>query len=228
MNNLRRLTAIITASALVLVGCSNEEQPAPETTVAETEATTTETTTEETAPGIEVEGAPEGFALTKPGTKLSFGEPAHVVVQSGESLAFLEVIAHAPREISVEEAQANTENALAADENTESFVCFEPTVRLLGVHGEAVAFEGNRWTPVDRRGRVANRVETGDNVICGTHDADLLPGNSAEMAEDREYLDTRAGFTTTDNSGINPTHIAFNYEVEGIDGIVEGDAVFWG
>ena len=226
MNNLRRLTAIFAASSLVLVGCSNAEQPEP--VPAETSTETSTTTSEEAPAGIEIEGAPEGFELTQPGTRLSYGEPAHVVVQNGESLAFLEVIAHEPRHISVEEAQANSDNTLAMDEATEEFVCYDPTVRLLGVHGESVAFEGQRWTPVDRRGRVANRVEQGDDIICGIHEADALPEASSDMIDDREYIDALAGFVNSDNSGVDPTHLAFNFHVEGIDGIAEGDSIFWG
>ncbi|OLT53811.1 hypothetical protein BJF89_03210 [Corynebacterium sp. CNJ-954] len=231
----RALVAGVTVSAVVLAGCSvgdgatggaeSSEGPAGSNAG---DAGDVEGVRDDGDGGNELiserdlDGAPEGFRPTRPGTELDFGDAAYVVSQRP-----VDDDSAAPGPLQFWKVTATGSDTLDADEvpltegsdDVEEFVCLTYTLAFLG--GGATADDRDSATvaapelvPADDEGTGANVIERADPGTCGVDEQDLLPSSLADIDEDATYGAAVLSYVDKQKTrGINPTGLAFTYDL---------------
>ena len=230
----RALLAGVTVPAVVLVGCSVGDG-----------ATVGSESTEDAATGdgvdgggvdgegdggddeneliseLDLDGAPEGFRPTEPGTELDFGDAAYVVTQrpAGEDAAnpephqFWKVTASGSETLDVDEVPLTE-----GDDDVEEFVCLTYTLTFLGedpveADQDSGAVTAPVLVPADDEGTGANVIQRADPEICGVDEQDLLPSSLADIDEDATYESAVLSYVDKEKTrGISPTGLAFTYD----------------
>ncbi|MGO1949845.1 MAG: hypothetical protein ACTH1D_09435 [Mycobacteriaceae bacterium] len=181
---------------------------------------------------VELEGAPDGFELTDPGSKLSLGDDAFVVTQGyaeeGQTgaLQFWKVTAQDSTDVPVEEVELSSE----ADE-VENFVCMNYDIEFLGAQESddpeaSTSIEDPDLGAVDDDGNGANTVIMSDSSDCGIHASDEMPYDLDELQEGKVYKAAALSYVTNDGSGVDPTGMDFEFDVDA-PGLENADAIYW-
>lgn len=236
------LIAGVSVPALALAGCSSDEDSGSSGSDGADTADSTDSADEVSDSGsdsgsdVQLEGAPDGFELTEPGSRLDFGEVAYVVTQRSASegddpypLQFWSITANDPEELGVDEVQLGDEEDKADIEN---FVCLSYDVEFLGM-GESDDPEVSDMltTPdmgaVDDNGRRANTIIFGGADDCGIHDSDSLPHSAGDAQDGKVYQDATLSYAAVEEAGgVSPTGLAFRYGVDA-DGLQNADDIYW-
>ncbi|HIW90909.1 MAG TPA: hypothetical protein H9870_04520 [Candidatus Corynebacterium avicola] len=183
----------------------------------------------------ELEGAPDDFELTEPGSKLSLGEAAYVVTQapadeeSGETspMQYWKVTAQDLTDVPKEDIEVDDE-----DGQVEKFICVNYDVEYLGASEEAdpeaaSAVQAPEFGAVDDSGNGANWVMMSDASDCNIHASDELPYDASELQDGKVYKGAELSYETNDGSGVTATGLEFEYNVEGVEELENADSIFW-
>lgn len=183
--------------------------------------------------GIET---PNGVELTPPGTTLSFGETANVVVQGSEDepMSFWAITGEEFYDVSVEEAVANAGGDVVDDQETiDHFICAPYTLTFLGTEDPA-GYENADSTSTPDMGlmgdgnRMANFIfGGGGSDACGIHDSETAPTNISELEVGREYRGVVLSFVEkeADDEGVEPTTLNMDYRVETVPELIDGNEI---
>ena len=178
-------------------------------------------------------GAPEGFDLTDPGSKLKIGESAYVVTQQaeyeGETFAqqYWKITARDSTEKAAGEIPLDDEDAADVDH----FICMNYDVEFPG-QGEASDPESYQLVTepdmgaVDDDGNGANYILMGGSEDCDIPEADLLPSDAGELETGKVYRGAVLSWESKSDDGITPTGLSFTYDVESA-GLDDVDDILW-
>lgn len=231
----RALLAGVTVPAVVLVGCSVGDGVTGGTESSEDaadsdagdggdvdEAGHDSDGENELVSERDLDGAPEGFRPTRPGTELDFGDAAYVVSQrpADDDSA-------TPGPLQYWKVTATGTDTLDADEvpltegsdDVEEFVCLTYTLAFLGEGPaddgrDSAAVAAPELVPADDEGTGANVIERADPGTCGVDEEDLLPSSLADIDEDETYGSAVLSYVDKEKTrGISPTGLAFTYDL---------------
>ena len=180
----------------------------------------------DTTSDIQLPGAPEGFALTAPGSKLDLGEPAYVATETGPgpedqepAIVFWKMTAQGP----VDKPLEGSEDVVDDPSNIDHFVCMMYDIEYLGTGGEVPEFkeigtpyDDPRTMPIGEGNRMANFVGAfaGDGP-CEVAEEDKLPDVVEGLEEGKVYKGVDLGFVSKEE-GIDPTGLEFTYAIESV------------
>lgn len=227
----RALLAGVTVPAVILVGCSVGDGVTGGTESSEDAADSDAGDAGEAGDGGDVDeliserdldGAPEGFRPTRPGTELDFGDAAYVVSQrpADDDSA-------TPGPLQYWKVTATGTDTLDADEvpltegsdDVEEFVCLTYTLAFLGEgpaddERDSADVAAPELVPADDEGTGANVIERADPGTCGVDEEDLLPSSLADIDEDETYGSAVLSYVDKEKTrGISPTGLAFTYDL---------------
>ncbi|MEJ6549185.1 hypothetical protein PQI66_06485 [Corynebacterium sp. USCH3] len=186
----------------------------------------------------DLDGAPEGFRPTEPGTELDLGDAAYVITHgnpgnpgnpgnSGDDrgpgdepgpLQYWKVTATGTEELGADEV-ALTEGG----DDVETFVCLTYEIEFLGgdegrEDGAEGALVAPDLVPADDAGTGANKIERADPQVCGVEEDDRLPADRADVEEGTAYRGAVLSYVDKEKTrGISPTGLAFTYELDDLE-----------
>lgn len=222
----RALLAGVTVPAVVLVGCSVGDGATggaeSSEDAADSDAGDAGDGENELISELDLDGAPEGFRPTEPGTELDFGDAAYVVSQRP-----VDDDSATPGPLQFWKVTATGADTLDADEvpltegsdDVEEFVCLTYTLAFLGEgpatdDQDSATVAAPELVPADDEGTGANVIERADPATCGVNEQDLLPPSVADIDEDATYGSAVLSYVDREKTrGISPTGLAFTYDL---------------
>lgn len=212
LNSLHKKTiasvaSIVTAAALALSGCSqNESTSAGESgfeqddSEADSEESEVKKSTrshpplEGNPPGPDVEyepgefpNAPEDFKPVKNGSRLKFGDRFDIAIQGEEGeKVYLRVLAEKPRDLSFSDVEDNLGQELEDADLYTGFRCFPVHAQFVGASTpEAVNQESLdvHSSVIDKDGKDAPAIVSSINELCGIEDDDFISFKYAEKGQ---------------------------------------------
>lgn len=177
--------------------------------------------------GIDIDGAPDGFSVTEPGSELSVDDTAHVVTKHGDgSTRFFDLGPVTFRDLPADAAELNGGN-----DDVDHFVCVGWDVTYRGDAGNGTNPDDERpvadpqVTAVGEQGQPANSVMMDLSDTCGSRD-DELPDISDDLEVDHTYKATKLSYVGKDGKGVDPTGIKFSFSGD-IPGLEDPEDITW-
>ena len=210
--------------ALALTACSSDDGDS-----SATESGSASDSDSDTSSDVTFEGAPDGFELTAPGSKLSLDETGHVVTKHREGpTRFWDITPGEMRDLPADAAELEDGN-----EDVDHFVCVDYDMTYLGEGSDGTNPEDATPVPepsvraIGDDGYGANSIFMDMSNTCGIHESDELPSTADSLEVGKVYKDSILSFVTKDeNSGVSPTGLKFSFSVESPE--LEGaEDIYW-
>lgn len=224
----------VAVPSLALAACSSDEDNSSDTGSAGSGLSSDSSGSSDSSDSSDtaLPGAPAGFELTKPGSRLKIGESAYVVTQFGGTdgekypLEYWKVTVRDAHDVPVGDIEMSSDTA-----DIEKFVCMNYDLEFLGVGtsatGESASIVSDPdMDAVDDNGRGANSVIFGDGTECGIHESDKLPSSLAEVQLGKVYKGAELSYVTNNDTGISPTGMSFEFSVNS-PGLETVDKIYW-
>jgi hypothetical protein len=214
--------------ALALTACSSDDGDSGASSDSSTDSSATETDSG-TASDITFEGAPDGFELTDPGSRLSLDDTGHVVTKHREGpTRFWDITPGEMRDLPADAAELQDGN-----EDVDHFVCVDYDMTYLGEGADGTNPEDAgpvaepRLTAIGDDGYGANSIFMDMANTCGIHESDELPSSSESLEVDKTYKGSILSFVAKDeNAGVSPTGLRFSFQAE-TPGLEGAEDIYW-
>lgn len=231
------LIAGLAVPALALTACSSDDSDSDSSSPDSSNGSDSSDSDGEdsgSASDVELEGAPDDFELTAPGSKLSLGDDAYVVTQRGSGedddetypIQYWKVTAQEITDVPKEDIELSSD----ADE-VEKFLCVNYNIEFLGASDgsnpeTAHIVKEPYMRAVDDNGNGANTILMSSGSDCGIHSSDELPSGQDELQEGKVYKDAALSYETNDGSGVTPTGLEFRFEAD-LEDLENADSIYW-
>ncbi|MCJ7857768.1 hypothetical protein [Corynebacterium kalidii] len=226
------LIAGLAVPALALTACSSDDGDSgagPDTSSDSASDSSTEDTDSGATSDITFDGAPDGFELTSPGSRLSLDDTGHVVTRHREGpTMFWAITPGEMRDLPADAAELQDGN-----DDVDHFVCLDYDITYLGEGSDgtnpedASVVSTPRLSAVGEDGYGANSIFMDMGNTCGIHEADELPSTSESLTVDKTYKASILSFVAKDeNAGVDPTGLRFGFQTD-IPGLDGAEDIYW-